>query len=341
MNPSLTPEDMLLRNLLAADEASKSRPEPAVHPDEESLVLFAHAALSAAEREAVIAHLDQCNTCRQTVSRLLRLEEEQVGEQTTVAPVAATARWTTVRLTALALAACLLVAVGIAILSPGSGRQLADARFYDQAKAQLELGQFDRAQETIRAAEKDGVRSDWLLSLNAQAERRLPATIALSVAGRLTQFGYDTSGTMTKEFQPLPISEGAQKALDVLSAAHKQELETLLNRGHALLSLGQAKPALEVFEQATRLDPQSAYARLGRGMASFMLDDYAAAEHDFREALRLDPKLIAAEINLAMTLAEEGRRGDAVEIWRKLLKQPLSDSDRDLATQALSTLEKK
>ena len=62
--------------------------------------------------------------------------------------------WTTVRLTALALAACLLVAVGIAILSPGSGRQLADARFYDQAKAQLEHGQFDQAHETLTAPPK-------------------------------------------------------------------------------------------------------------------------------------------------------------------------------------------
>jgi hypothetical protein len=38
---------------------------------------------------------------------------------------------------------------------------------------------------------------------------------------------------------------------------------------------------------------------------------------------------------------EQGRRSDAIEIWRKLLKQSLSDSDRELANRALSTLEKK
>ena len=233
------------------------------------------------------------------------------------------------------------MAVGIAILSPGGGRQLADARFYDQAKEQLEHGQFDQAEETLSAAEKDGVQSDRLLSLNSQAERHLPAAVALSVAGRLTQFGYDTSGTMTKEFEPLPISQGAEKALDVLDSARQQELEAMLNRGHALLSLGQAKPALAEFDRAAKLDPKNAFAWLGRGMAGFMLDDYAAAEHDFRAALQLDPNSIAAQINLAMTLVEQGRKGDAIEIWQKLLKQSLSDSDRDLANRALSMLEKK
>jgi cytochrome c-type biogenesis protein CcmH/NrfG len=42
-----------------------------------------------------------------------------------------------------------------------------------------------------------------------------------------------------------------------------------------------------------------------------------------------------------MTLVEQGRKGDAIEIWQKLLKQSLSDSDRDLANRALSMLEKK
>ena len=188
-------------------------------------------------------------------------------------------------------------------------------------------------QETLATAAQEGVQSDRLVSLNSQAERRLPSAVALSVAGRLTQFGYDVNGTMTKDFEPLPIANRASSAghteigpaTGAGSRAQPRPCPAVAGKGETGAGGIQASDQARSEECST---PGSAaawgnsYSMITRRRSAIFAKG-ALTRSDFNRR----------GMNLAVTLAEEGRRNDAIAVWQKLLQQSLSDSDRSLANR--------
>ncbi|HQU44635.1 MAG TPA: tetratricopeptide repeat protein [Pirellulales bacterium] len=242
------------------------------------------------------------------------------------------------RITWFALAASLLLAVGLVWGTKLAGRNGAESETYRQVAALVVDGKFDEADRAVAEAEHKGLVSDRLKSLHAEATRRIPDPIALAYAGRLSDFGYEPGGIVARDMTETWLGKGAKPALEQLRAAGSSDLEVPLNRGHALLTLGRSDEAQAEFDAAIELAPNNALAWLGRGLAQFMLDRFAAAADDFRKSLQLDPNSVAAKMNLAMALDELGKREEAMTMWRSLQGESLTDADRKLTDRALQEL---
>ncbi len=331
MNGSFDARQRLLRELLRQVDLASSQGEniPADHPDDEALALFAEGNLRSDEQSRVVAHLADCPDCRQTASHLLAMAGEDASEaaRDEVRPARKTS-FLAERGIALAVAASLLLTVGIGLLwFPRRETLLAEADVYSRANQLLSEGRFADARRHIADAARRDVRSDRLASLDAEAVREIPNAIALAQAGRLTDFGYDPGGAAARG-PGEALHKGLAEAKAVLAKASTGDLEVVLNRGHALLSSGDASEAAALFHQAAETAPMQPLAWLGLGLADFMKDDFPGAEAAFRRTIALDPANTAARINLAMTLNELGREAEAQETWQKLLAEPLSAAER-------------
>ena len=321
----------LLREVDRADETEASATDR--HPDEETLALFALGELRGPERDELVRHLVECALCRQVAGDVMSWSGiAEAAPRETLTPKR---RWGLKRpatWVGLAAAASLLVAFSTLIRlerrsTPGAATE---AEAYTQANDLLKRGQFDEARTVVVEAARRGMESDRLRTIEAQALRRMPGMLALAYAGRLTDFDYEIGGVTARSATGGFGPGQAEAALNVLNQSHSADEAAALNRGHALLSLQRPREALADFRRVAERDPKSALARLGEGLACFALADYPAAEAAFRACLALDSNQSAARVNLAMTLAEEGKIDEALAAWEDVLarREGLSDEDR-------------
>ena len=94
--------------------------------------------------------------------------------------------------------------------------------------------------------------------------------------------------------------------------ANTPDAETLAFLGHALVQAG--RPALDLFEQAQRADPDSALPLYFQGLYLRRQGAIKSAATLFEEALALDPDNTAIYVELAQTRAQQGDLA-AAEVW--------------------------
>jgi len=110
------------------------------------------------------------------------------------------------------------------------------------------------------------------------------------------------------------LEAGPQHTQEVSSAA------VHLTSGLSLLRSGNASAALNEFQEACRLDPNSAQAFILVGITQNQLGHVPEAVAALRHALQLDPSSEAAHYNLAMSLAQLKENDDAIAELRSVLK---------------------
>lgn len=323
-----TADNQLLRSLL-----QRAGPPSAVrssgHPDEETMALFVAGGVEGPTRDALIEHLAVCAACRQWAAYVMSAEAEASEAEQSAATFSPVHRssWFTSRVV-WATAASLLFLVTGSYLYFGGRSKWTEEVAYLTARERLEAGDFAEAQAVVRRAEQQGLSSGRLQSLDAQADRQIPAATALEHAGRLADFGYEIGGVVARDPASMPYRSGLEAAQVKLSGAGSDELEVLLNRGHLLLTQNEIPQARKEFEAATTLAPENRLAWLGLGLAAFLAEEYQAAEAAFRQCLQLAPRDVTARINLAMTLEELNRANDALALWQGLLSEELTLADR-------------
>lgn len=356
----MTPEhahDSLLGRLLQLAEPAEPMDMPHLSP--ETLSEFTTGTLSGEQLDAAFLHLDRCSQCRSEASALVKLssKEGEPQEDHSLAGVAkqsdrAAGNTQVERLAAhvrepasswaipsWATAAVVLIATGALVWWVGATRQSPGDRAYTQALAQLQRREFAAVDHTIDAARAAGVQSARLQSLAAESVRRIPGPVALAYRGKLTDFGFDSGGVVARDALDAPQRTAAAKAVEMLKDAGDQEVDLLLNRGHALLSIDQPQDAQREFQQAIKLAPENSLGWLGLGLAEFLRENYTAAEAAFKESARLAPQDVSPKINLALTLEELDRRQEALAMWREALASAASAADRQTIERAIHGLE--
>ena len=78
------------------------------------------------------------------------------------------------------------------------------------------------------------------------------------------------------------------------------------NRGSAFQHMGNYDRAIQDYDQAIRLDPSSALAHNNRGRANHLKEDYPLAIKDFGEAIELDPDYPLAFYNRGLARFDQG-----------------------------------
>ena len=217
---------------------------------------------------------------------------------------------------------------------------VAEQRTYRRAEQLLASADFGDAQRVLENAERSGVRSGRLLSLNLQAVRELPGSLSLNSAGTLLDFGYDLDGTLSRDAAEQPSLKEAAALLDTthVAAEENEPVELILNRGHLRLSQNDIEAAVADFRKATAVAPDEPLAWLGLGLSEFAANEFANAEEAFQHSIRLAPELVSARINLAMTLEELGRIDDAREEWKLVLALQPTDNLRNQIERHLEGL---
>ena len=111
--------------------------------------------------------------------------------------------------------------------------------------------------------------------------------------------------------------------------AETEDAETLAFLGYALAQAG--RPALDLFDQAHQMDPNSALPLYFQGLYLRQQGAVKAAEALFNQAVTLDPENAAFYAEMAETKAQRGDLGTA-EVWYQAAVQVAED---DLQFQLL------
>ena len=117
---------------------------------------------------------------------------------------------------------------------------------------------------------------------------------------------------------PLAIHalQQAKMLIEAKTEVHAEQHATILAfLGHALAQAGQ--PALDLFEQARQVDPQSALPLYFYGIYLRQQNALNAAENSFKEAATLDPNNAAILSELALTKIEQGKLAEAETLYNQ------------------------
>jgi len=327
----------LLKSLLQEVDDAAASASPGDHLDEETLALFSVGGLTGDERDVTVHHLSQCAACRKTASLLLSIEEEE----TATVPFRSVSIWRPRAWIPVAAAASVLIVAGLLFLMQPSGTNpvIAEQQTFDEAGRLLAQADFGAAGRILSEATAGGISSDRLHALRSQVLREIPGTTALGSLGRLSDFGYEIGGVAIRDPGAQSTNQSIQAAREALGEEASGDQTLLLNRGHVRLAMGELEKAHGDFQAVLSTQPDEPLAWLGQGLAYYMQNDFASAEDAFRQCLKLEPENLAVRINLAMTLGEQGKLSDALEIWKSLLNAPLEESERRRIEREIEELE--
>jgi tetratricopeptide (TPR) repeat protein len=99
------------------------------------------------------------------------------------------------------------------------------------------------------------------------------------------------------------------------------------NRGNAYDDKGQHDRAIQDYDQALRLDPNRVFAFNNRGLAYKEKGQYDRAIQDFNQALRLDPSSAAAFRNRASAYRDKGQYDRAIQDFDQVVRLRPNDAD--------------
>ena len=147
----------------------------------------------------------------------------------------------------------------------------------------------------------------------AQRDYLLDALAPFSPASPQAEVAKAT-GLALAQVEQWPLAVYALTAARGRSQSQQADAETLAFLAYALARAG--RPALELFEQARQIDPESALPLFLEGL--YLRDQGAlkAAAASFQQALDLDPENAAITVELARTKAQQGDLGTAESLYQ-------------------------
>ncbi|MBZ9768540.1 c-type cytochrome biogenesis protein CcmI [Mesorhizobium sp. CA6] len=266
------------------------------------------------------------------------------------------------------IAAILTLGASLAVLLPLTGgmKVASSAGDHDLEVYRDQLSELDRdmARGLIQPGEADEARAEIgrrILRLGAAVQpdaailkparsAKWVASIAVLAVPLLSWGLYGMLGSPDLPSQPLAerlAKNPADASVDELVARAEAHLAANPSDGKGwdvlapiYLRLQRFPDAVTAYRNAIRLDGDSAVRQsgLGEAIASAAGGIVSAdAQKAFEAALKLDPANAKANFYLAVGLAQEGKKADAVAAWQKMLGQLAPDSPwRSAVRQALA-----
>ncbi len=186
----------------------------------------------------------------------------------------------------------------------------------------LDANKFQEVLDIEHRVSRHHASSPRLLNLKLQAERGVPAELALVQLASLTDYGYELDGFSRQMSIPIfdQTSERLNRELAQAVGQHPNDVRLLLNYGQFLLSMAQCDKAREQFDAALVQDKGNPLARLGLGLVEFESKNCRKALNEFQAAIEIDPDQLAAYINAAICLERLERSEEAQRYWRQAVQ---------------------
>lgn len=159
---------------------------------------------------------------------------------------------------------------------------------------------------------EDAYRKLALVYWRAQQPARAIATLETALKNGITQ-----PEVRIRLAQYLAESGQPGKAIALLEQDGGNDPDALLALGNAFTIAGRNADAVRTYTRLLLLDPGNASAYENMGVAQLQGRDVRGAEASLRRALALNPDLPAALTALGVVLSQTGRKGEAVEHWKR------------------------
>jgi len=195
----------------------------------------------------------------------------------------------------------------------------------------------DRGAALARARELARARPGMTVSLLylAQLERE-SGNLPAAVAALQKALALDPDDTVAASLLGACLTQAgrvheAAALLEPYARREEPDLDVLVARGLALAKLGQTEAALGTLAKAREADPSNAMVLVDAGTVHLMARDAGRAREAFEAALGLNPDVARAHSSLAFIAAEEGRRAEALDRFKKAVAIDPREHEKVLA----------
>ncbi|MEO8360785.1 MAG: sulfatase-like hydrolase/transferase [Vicinamibacteria bacterium] len=184
----------------------------------------------------------------------------------------------------------------------------------DMSGANLQLAYLERTRGDLKAAVAAAKRAVKLKPLDGEAVALLGAY--------LTEMG-----------EP----QEAIRYLDPYAQAGAVNFDVLTALGLAQTALGRIDAARKAFLAAREIDPSNGLAIANLGVLELMAGNREAARTALEHAIELDPQIAKAHNTLGVMAAQEGRPAEAIERWKRSVE--INENDYQTLFNLAGTLD--
>jgi tetratricopeptide (TPR) repeat protein len=173
----------------------------------------------------------------------------------------------------------------------------------------------------VEAAESFGTAAAWNLLVNFYRTER-DSQKALGALEKVMELTGGGSDQLRFSHADVLVDLGELERAEEVAKSLNEPIYGKLISGRIQLAKGDAKGALESFEQGIRRWPNNAGARYLAGLAAYQLGDFERAISELRESARADMGGTEAAILLARLYYERGDDGSSVKFSNAYLNKP-------------------
>ncbi|MDB4583649.1 ammonia-forming cytochrome c nitrite reductase subunit c552 [Draconibacterium sp.] len=206
--------------------------------------------------------------------------------------------------------------------------------YVDESKSEVLLSALNNKSELVRSSAAyglAGIHSDEVKSALLKACEDEIRLVRIQAANAIITF---PEGSFTAEQQL--IVDKAEKEYVASITSREDNWSNHYNLGIYHQNKGDAQAALNSYETAARLYPESIMPLINSSVLYSYVGNHAKAEENLKKVIEFDPENEAANLNLGLLLAEQGRLDEAEKALKAALER--NPENNPVAAKNLSVI---